>query len=80
MAASDSFSFPSCNFIEKENPRCFSVNFAKFLRTYFDRTSADGYFLCVLVNFEKFFRTNFLWSTSGKLLISYTSSRISTSI
>ena len=56
---------------------CFSVNFAKFLRTFFDRISPDDCFLCISVNLEKFFRTPFLWSTSGKLPISCTSCRIS---
>ena len=36
-------------------------------------------FLCLTVNFENFFRTPLLKSTSGKLLISCTSCRISTS-
>ena len=36
--------------------RCFSLNFAKFLRTSFDRTLSDDCFLCVTVNFEKLFR------------------------
>ena len=49
------FRFPACNFIKKETPyRCFSVNFTKFLRTYFDRTSLDDCFLCLSVNFEKY--------------------------
>ena len=56
----------------------FSVNLAKFLSISFDRTSLDDCFLCLSVNFEKFFRTPILWSTSGKLLISCTSCRIST--
>ena len=59
--------------------KCFFVNFAKSLRTSFDRMPADDCFLCLSVNFEKFFRTPILWSTSGKLLISCTSCRISTS-
>ena len=49
--------------------RCFSVNLVKFSRTSFDRMP---------VNFEKFVRTPLLYSTSGKLLISCTSCRIST--
>ena len=59
--------------------KCFFVNFAKSLRTSFDRMPADDCFLCLSVNFEKFFRTPILWSTSGKLLISCTRCRISTS-
>ena len=34
--------------------RCFSVSFAKFLRTSFERTPPDDFFLCLSVNFEKF--------------------------
>ena len=56
----------------------FSVNFAKFLRTSFDKTPLDDCFLCLSLNFEKFFATPLLWSTSGKLLISCTSCRILT--
>ena len=48
--------------------RCFSVNFAKFL-TFFNRTPPDDCFLL--------FRSSVLQSTSGKPLISYTSSTIS---
>ena len=59
--------------------RCFSVNFAKFLQTFFDRTPPDDYFLSLSVNFKKFFRTSLLQSTSQKLLISCTSCRILTS-
>ena len=59
--------------------KCFFVNFAKSLRTSFDRMPADDCFLCLSVNFEKFFRTPILWSTSGKLLISCTRCRFSTS-
>ena len=47
--------------------RCFSVNFAKFL-TFFNRTPPDDCFLL--------FRSSVLQSTSGKPLISYTSSTI----
>ena len=59
--------------------RCFSVNFAKFLRTSFDRTPPDDCFSSLSVNFQKFFGTPLLYSTSVKLLISWTSCRISTS-
>ena len=45
----------------------------------FDRTPPDDCFLCLSVNFERFFKTAFLQSTYGKLLISCTSCRISTS-
>ena len=66
-AASDSFKFPARNFTVKETPeRCISVNFAKFLRTSFDRVPPNDCFLCLYVNFEKFFRISFwehLWQT-----------------
>ena len=76
VAASDSFRFPACNFIKKTFwKRCFSVNFAKLLRTSFNRTPPDDCFL----NFDKFFRTPLWYSTSEKLLISCRSCRISTS-
>ena len=52
--------------------RCFSVNFAKFLRISFDRIATDA--SCVyLWFFSKFFRTPLLQNTSGKLLTSCTS-------
>ena len=53
-------------FFEKLNPplrfqqKCFSVNFKKFLRTYFDRAPPDDGFLSLSVSFEKFFRTSLL--------------------
>ena len=50
--------------------RYFSVNFAKFLRTSFDRTPPDDYFLSLSVNFKKFFWASLLWRTSEKPLIS----------
>ena len=59
--------------------RSFSVNFAKFLRTSFDRTPLDDCFLCLSVSFAKFFRTLLLQSSSRKLVISYISCRTSTS-
>ena len=37
--------------------RCFSVNFANFLRASFEKTPPNDCFLCLSVNFEKFFRT-----------------------
>ena len=40
--------------------RCFFENFAKFLRTSFDRTPPDDYFVNLSVNFWKFFRTPLL--------------------
>ena len=72
VGASDSFRFPGCNIFLKKRFRqiCFSVNFSKFFRTSFDRTSLDDCFLSLSVNFEKFF--------TEKLLISWTSYRIST--
>ena len=58
MAASASLRFPACNFVKKETPaNMFFVNFAKFLRTSFDRIPPDDYFLCLPEDFEKFFRT-----------------------
>ena len=47
----------------------FFCEFAKFVRTYFDRTPPDDCFLSLPVNFEKFFRTLLLQSTSEKLLL-----------
>ena len=46
--------------LKRLRQKCFSVNFAKFLRTSFDRTPLDDCFLCLSVNFEKFFRTLYL--------------------
>ena len=49
VADFDSFRFPACNFIKKRlRQRCFSVNFAKFLRISVDRTPPDDCFLCYL--------------------------------
>ena len=46
VAASDSFRFPTCNFNKKRFwQRCFSVNFAQFLRTSFDTAPPDHCFL-----------------------------------
>ena len=39
--------------------RCFSLDFAKFLRTSSDRTPPDDFFSCLSVNFEKLFRWPF---------------------
>ena len=58
--------------------RRFSVNFAKFIGTSFDWTPLGDCFLCLSVNLEKFLRSPFLQTASGKLLISCTSYRIST--
>ena len=72
--------FKPATLLKKEfRQRCFSLNFAKFLRTFFDRTLPNDWFLSLSVNFEKFFRTSLLQSTSEKLLISSTSCSISTS-
>ena len=73
-SASDSFRFSACNFIKKETPlkrdsRCFSVNFAKFLRISFHRTLPDDCFLCLSEDFEKFFRISLLKSTYGNCLL-----------
>ena len=41
-------------FLKKRFPqRCFSVNFTKFLRTSFDRTSRDNCFLSLFLNFSE---------------------------
>ena len=70
VADSDSFRFLACNFIKKEIlAKMFFCEFAKFVRTYFDRTPPDDCFLSLSVNFEKFFRTLLLQSTSEKLLL-----------
>ena len=58
VAGSDCFRIPVCNFIKKRlRQRCFPVNYAKCLRTSFDRTPPDDWFLCLSVNFEKNFGT-----------------------
>ena len=65
---SNSFRFPTCNFSKKETrKRCFSVNFAKFLWTSFNRTPQNDCLLCLSVTFEKLF-TSFiehLWETAS---------------
>ena len=64
---------------KKLQQRCFCEfckNFKNILS--FDRTPPDDCFLYLSVNFEKFFRTLLSQSTSGKLLISCTSCKIST--
>ena len=78
VAVSDSFGFPVCKLKKRFLQRCFSVNFVKILRTSFDRTPPDDFFLSLSVNFKKFFRTSLSWGTSEKLPISCTSCRIST--
>ena len=69
MAVSHIFRFPACNFIKKKRlqRRCFSVNFAKFLKASFDRTPSDDCFLCVtefwgIVQITSFIE--YLWETS----------------
>ena len=42
---------------KRHQQRRFSVNFAKFLRTSFDRTPPDDSFLCLSANLEKLFRS-----------------------
>ena len=72
--------FQPATSLKKRFPqKCFSLNFAKFLRASFDRTPPDDCFLSLSVNFKKFFRTSLLQITSEKLFISCTSCRISTS-
>ena len=78
VAASDSSRFPPTALLKKRlGERCLSVNFVKFLWTSFVRRPPDDCFLCLSVSFEKFFRSPLLQSTSGKLLVSFTSCRIS---
>ena len=61
VAASVSFRLPASNFIKKETPaKTFSVNFAKFFRTSFDRTPPSDCFLRLYMNLEKFFRSPYL--------------------
>ena len=48
--------------------RCLSVNFAKFLRTSFDRTPPYNCFLCLSVNYEKFSDHLFYIAGSGNYL------------
>ena len=64
---------------KRSRQRCFSVNFVKFVRTFFEKTRPDHCFLSLSVNFEKFFRTPLSYITSEKLLSWCTSCRISTS-
>ena len=48
-------SFQCATLLKKRfQQRPFFVNFAKFLRTSFDRTPPDGFFLSLSVNFKKF--------------------------
>ena len=71
--------FRPASILKKRFPqRCFPVNFAKFLRTSFDRAPPDDCFLSLSVNFKKFFGISLLQNTSEKLLIFCTSCRIST--
>ena len=81
VAGSDTFKFPACNFIKKDNPaKLFFCEFCKIFKNIFsfDRKPPDDCFLYLSVNFEKFFRILLLYSPSGKLLVSCTSCRIST--
>ena len=56
----------------------FFCEFCKILRTSFDKTPPDDWFLCLPLNFERSFRSPIFYSTSGKLPISCASCRIST--
>ena len=71
----------SATFLKKWlRKRCFPVSFAKFLRTFFlftEHLRMTASCVCLWV-LKRFFRTLLLYSTSGKLLISCTSCRIST--
>ena len=74
ISSSDSFRFPACNFIEKETPtkgdsRCFSVNFAKFLRISFDRTPPDDCFLSLSVILRSFSEYLFYGAPMGSCLL-----------
>ena len=69
--------FQPATLLKKKFPqRCFSMKFAKFLRTSFDRTPPDDCFISLSVNFKKFFRTSLLQITFGKVLIFCLSCRI----
>ena len=58
--ASAGLRFPTRNLLK----RCFfSVNFTKFLRRSFGRTTPDDCSLCLFENFEKFFRMRFSYSS-----------------
>ena len=81
VASSTISGFQPASLLKKRlRESCFFVTFANILRisSSFDRTPPGDCFLCLFVNFEKFFRTILLSSTSGKLLISCRSCRIST--
>ena len=84
VVASDSFAFPVCNLIKKETPqKMFFCEFCKILRISFLLiehlgTTISCVYLWIFQNFSKFFRIILLKSTSGKLHISRTNYRIST--
>ena len=72
--------FQSATSLQKRfRQRCLSANFAKCLRTSFDRIPPNDCFLSLPVNFKKFFWTYLLWKIPEKLLVSGTSCRILTS-
>ena len=58
-AASGSLRFPAYNFVKKETPGKMFL-FTKCLRTSFDRTTLEDFFLCSSENLERFFRTPLL--------------------
>ena len=55
VVASDSFRFPACSLLKKGlQQRRFYVNFPKFLRPSFNRTSLDDCFWCLHVTLRTF--------------------------
>ena len=69
VTTSDSFRFPAGTLSKKRHRQgCFSVNFAKFLRTSLDRTPLGECFLCLSVNFEKFSEHLFYRALLGNYL------------
>ena len=52
VAVSDSFRFPACNLKKKFPQRCFSVNFAKILRTTFWQNTSRWLFLKFICEFQ----------------------------
>ena len=66
-AVSASLRFPALDFNKKRlRQRCFSMNFIKFLKTFFGRTPPDECFLCLSENFAKF--TSFMSIEDIKIL------------
>ena len=68
MAAFDSFRFPACNFKKETPSKIFSMNFAHFLRTRFERKPPDDCFLCLPVNLRSFSEHLFYKAPLGNCL------------